>query len=166
MRRLLTSALLFAALGACAGGGVYVPTNGDGSGSISSGDVRNDIVRYTNDARAQHGLRPLTGNPRLMEAARIHAKQMASFQSMDHTISGAQYPTMASRLDAVGYSFSNAAENIAWNILNARRAVEGWMNSSGHRANILNPQLTEMGAAVAQNAKGETYWIQVFASPR
>ena len=167
MRVLQTSALcLTAILTACGGLSVYEESNGDGSGSISSGAVATDVVRYTNDARVKNGRSPVSSSPRLMEAARIHAQQMASHGQMEHTISGAQYPTMQSRLQAVGYVYANAAENIAWNVINAKRAVDGWMNSEGHRANILDPQLTEMGAAVAQNARGETYWVQVFGRPR
>jgi uncharacterized protein YkwD len=101
-----------------------------------------------------------------MEAARLHAEQMAAYQRLDHTISGARYPTMQSRLQAVGYEYANAAENVAWNQSNAQSAVTTWMNSSGHRANILDPNLTEMGAAMARSARGEPYWIQVFGRPR
>jgi uncharacterized protein YkwD len=101
-----------------------------------------------------------------MEAARIHAEQMAAYRRADHTISGAQYPNMQSRLQAVGYNYSSAAENVAWNQPDARSVVNGWMNSSGHRANILDPQLTEIGAAMARSARGEPYWIQVFGRPR
>jgi uncharacterized protein YkwD len=60
----------------------------------------------------------------------------------------------------------SAAENVAWNQQNAQSAVNSWMNSSGHRANILDPSLTEMGAAMTRSARGEPYWIQVFGSPR
>lgn len=101
-----------------------------------------------------------------MEAARLHALQMAQHQRMDHTISGAQYPTLQSRLDAVGYQYRAAAENVAWNNPTAQGTVAGWMNSPGHRANILNGGLTEMGAAMARSTKGEPYWIQVFGTPR
>jgi uncharacterized protein YkwD len=101
-----------------------------------------------------------------MEAARLHAEQMATFQRMEHTISGARYPTLESRLTAVEYVFSAAAENVAWNHTSAQSAVSAWMRSTGHRANILNRDLTEIGAAVARSSKGETYWIQVFGRPR
>ena len=160
-----TSALFFAVLvSGCSSLSIPVPVSADGGGA--SGNVATDIVRYTNDARAANGAPALASNPRLMEAARIHAEQMASFQRMEHTISGAKYPTMQSRLEAAGYTYWSAAENIAWNVADARRAVDGWMNSPGHRANILDAQLSEMGAAVARSAKGETYWIQVFGRPR
>jgi len=101
-----------------------------------------------------------------MEAARIHAEQMAAAQRSDHTINGAQYPTMQSRLQAVGYVYMQAAENVAWNQSSAQAAVNSWMSSSGHRANILDQGLTEMGAAMARSSRGEPYWIQVFGRPR
>ncbi|MEX2154569.1 MAG: CAP domain-containing protein [Gemmatimonadaceae bacterium] len=123
-------------------------------------------MRYTNIARTQNGRSPLATSSRLMEAARLHAEQMATYQRLDHTIPGARYPTMQSRLQAVGYEYANAAENVAWNQSNAQSAVTTWMNSSGHRANILDPNLTEMGAAMARSSRGEPYWIQVFGRPR
>ena len=168
MRTLLTSALSFSMLAGCAGLQIPTPAPSGGSGTASgpSGSVASDIVRYTNDARARNGLPALAANSRLMEAARLHAEQMASYQRLDHTISGARYPTMLSRIEAVGYNYANVAENVAWNQQSAQSAVTTWMNSSGHRANILDPQLTEIGAAMARSPRGEPYWIQVFGRPR
>ena len=100
-----------------------------------------------------------------MEAARIHAEQMATHERDEHTISNARYPTMQTRLAAVGYEYSRAAENVAWNQRSAQQVVTTWMNSSDHRRNILNSQLTEIGAAMARSSKGEPYWIQVFGTP-
>jgi len=171
MRTLRTSVLVFSALlsGACAGISIPTPSGagtGSGTTSTTSASVATDIVKHTNEARGRNGLPPLSANSKLMEAARIHAQQMAKYQRDEHTINGAQYPTLVSRLQAVGYDYSNAAENIAWNQRDAQTAVNGWMNSTGHRANILNPNLTEIGAAMARSAKGEPYWIQVFGTPR
>ena len=125
-----------------------------------------DIVRYTNDARARNGLPALRINARLLEAARIHARQMADRQRMQHEISGAPYPDLKARITAAGYTYSRVAENIAWNAPHADSVVAGWMNSRRHRANILDGRLTEMGAAMVRSAKGEPYWIQVFGRPR
>jgi uncharacterized protein YkwD len=166
---MLTSALCFAGLSiGCAGLPLPVPGGGSSAGtsSGSSSDVNAEIVRFTNDARARNGLAALAPDARLMEAARLHAQQMASYQRLEHTISGARYPDMQSRLDAAGYLYANAAENIAWNQPNAQSAVTTWMNSAGHRTNILNPQLTQIGTAMARSARGEPYWIQVFGRPR
>jgi uncharacterized protein YkwD len=142
------------------------PTAGGSSTTASPASVAADVVAYTNNARARNGLPPLATSSKLMEAARIHAQQMAQYQQADHTISGAQYPDFLSRLRAVGYSYSNAAENVAWNQRDAQSVVNGWMNSSGHRANILDPSLKEIGAAMARSSRGEPYWIQVFGTPR
>ena len=168
MRIQLTSALSFSILlAACAGLPIPnpAPSGGSGAGSGPS-SVATDIVRYTNNARSRYGLPALSANSRLMEAARLHGEQMASYQRLDHTIPGARYPTMQSRIEAAGYNYANAAENIAWNQQSAQSVVTTWMNSSGHRANILDPQLTEIGAAMARSSKGEPYWIQVFGRPR
>ena len=169
-----TSALCFAILAlGCTGLPVAFPAPG-GTNNPRTGTAANDnlatiaadIIRYTNDARAQKGLPALRTNGKLMEAARIHAQQMASAQRSDHTITGAHYPTMQSRLDAVGYGYMQAAENVAWNQASAQAVVASWMASSGHRTNILNSGLTEIGAAMARSSRGEPYWIQVFGRPR
>jgi uncharacterized protein YkwD len=171
--RILQTSVLFSVAAlvlSCAGLPIPIPTGGStgtGAGTgRSSSAVAAEVVAYTNEARARNGLPALRSNSRLMEAARIHAEQMAAYQRADHTISGAQYPTMQSRLQAVGYSYSSAAENVAWNQPNAQSVLNSWMSSSGHRANILDRGLTEMGAAMARSSKGEPYWIQVFGTPR
>lgn len=170
MRPLRASALCVFALvvGACSNIPISLPapTGGSSGPTGSAATIAADVVRYTNDARARNGLPALRTNSRLMEAARLHAEQMAAYQRSDHSISGAQYPTMQSRLAAVGYEYSRAAENVAWNQRSAQEAVNTWMNSSGHRVNILSAQLTEIGAAMARSSKGEPYWIQVFGTPR
>ena len=150
---------------------IAIPTTTGGSSappttSAPPSSIANDVVRYTNEQRVRNGLRAFVASARLMEAARLHAEQMAQYQRMDHTIGSAKYPTLQSRLDAVGYVYQNAAENVAWNSQTPQSVVTGWMNSPGHRANILNPGLTEIGTAMARSAKGEPYWIQVFGTPR
>src|SRR5436190_1779641 len=159
-------------LGGCAGLPIPVSTGSTGGGTGTSGttasaaSVAADVVRFTNDARARNGLPALAANQKLMDAARIQAQQMAQYQQADHTISGATYPTLQSRLQAVGYSYSSAAENVAWNQRDAQSVVNGWMTSAAHRANILDPYLKEIGAAMVRSSKGEPYWIQVFGTPR
>ena len=161
-------ALCFA-LSACST--LAIPTTTGGSGTttpppVSGSSVDADVIRFTNNERVRNGLPAFVTSARLMEAARLHAQQMAQYQRMDHTISGAQYPTLQSRLDAVGYRYMSAAENVAWNSQTAQSVVTGWMNSPGHRANILNGGLTQIGVAMARSVKGEPYWIQVFGTPR
>ena len=168
MRTLRVPALCLL-VSACSTIAVPLPTGGSSAPTAStpsSASVANEIVRETNYQRASMKLPAFIVSPRLMEAARLHAEQMAAHQRMEHTISAARYPTLESRLQAVSYVYGNAAENVAWNSPSAQAVVGGWMNSAGHRANILNPGLTEIGAAMARSAKGEPYWIQVFGTPR
>ena len=146
------------------GGSTTGPSPSPSSGAPSATET--DIVRYTNEARAREGLPALRLNTRLLEAARIHARQMAERQRLEHDIADARYPDMQSRLAAVEYLYSRAAENIAWNTPTAQSVVSGWMNSPGHRTNMLDSRLTEIGAAMARSSKGEPYWIQVFGTPR
>jgi uncharacterized protein YkwD len=161
---LLVLALLSAA---CAKAPSSAPSPQGDRGPIGSpAAIAAEVVRYTNDARARNGLSALRSNAKLMEAARLHASQMAAHNLMEHTIPRAKYPTMVSRLEAVGYDYSLAAENVAWNQRSAQAVVTTWMNSTGHRRNILNRELTEIGVAIARNARGEPYWIQVFGTPR
>lgn len=136
---------------------------GTSSGGLAAAE---EIVRHTNAARSQAGLPALKASATLAEAARIHAEQMAAVQRAAHTISGARYPTLQDRINAVGYSYMRIAENVAWNQRTAEEAVRSWMSSRGHRANILHPGLTEIGAAMARSSRGEPYWVQVFGRPR
>lgn len=165
MRPLLPSAGALL-LCACAGIQIPVPTPTTGGATTASGNVAADVITYTNQERVRNGLPAFTTSSKLMDAAAIQARQMASFQRLDHVVNGAQYPTLADRLQAVSYVYRDAAENIAWNQTDARAVVKSWMASSGHRANILDPTLTQIGAAMARSSKGEPYWVQVFGTPR
>ena len=155
----------------CAGVPIALPPAGTGGSTDAPANenraaIAAEVIRLTNDARARNGLPALRTNARLMEAARLHAEQMAAAQRSDHTISGARYPTMQSRLEAVGYAYLQVAENVAWNQSSAQSVLNSWMDSNGHRANILDAGLTEMGAAMARSSRGEPYWVQVFGRPR
>jgi uncharacterized protein YkwD len=89
---------------------------------------------------------------------------MAQLDRMAHTLSGADLPNLDSRLNHYGYRYLLAGENIAWNYPGAQAAVAAWMNSPGHRANVLSPNYTEIGVAVAYNSRGEPYYCQVFGT--
>ena len=91
---------------------------------------------------------------------------MAQLQQMEHNLPGATYPTPADRLAAADYVWRTFGENIAFNYRSPEEVMRGWMGSSGHRANILSISFTEMGAAVARDAQGRPYWVQVFGAPR
>jgi uncharacterized protein YkwD len=70
------------------------------------------------------------------------------------------------RLAAVGYQWQAYAENVAYGQASPASALDAWMHSSGHRANILNASLTELGTGYARDANGRPYYVQVFGRPR
>ena len=125
-----------------------------------------DIVVRTNAERSKLRLPVLARNAALMQAAQLHANQMAAFNRMAHDLPGAAYPTMDSRIAAVGYRRSYAGENVAEGYPGAAAVVAGWMTSPGHRENIVSTQYTEMGAGVATAKNGRPFYVQVFARPR
>lgn len=120
------------------------------------------IFDLINAERRHQGLRPLVYNPQLDQMARIQAANMAHFQKMAHTIPGAKLPALGDRARYVGYAYGRIAENVALGYPNADAVVEGWMNSSGHRHNILDRDVTETGIAIARSSAGGVYYCQVF----
>lgn len=140
------------------------PTGAEAAGSSTGAGA--EIASLTNTERRQAGLAPFTLSPLLMQAAQLHADQMASTGQMAHVLPGARYPEPADRLAAVAYPWQAYAENVAYGQGSPAAAVSSWMGSSGHRANILNPGLRELGTAVAHGSDGRPYYVQVFGSPR
>ncbi|GAA4578464.1 hypothetical protein GCM10023194_01400 [Planotetraspora phitsanulokensis] len=139
-------------------------TGGSSSGGSSSGvgtAVEQEVVRLTNAERAKAGCRPLKANAKLRAAAFGHSSDMSAKNYFDHDSKDGR--TFVDRIKAAGYSFSAAAENIAKGYSSAAAVVNGWMNSSGHRANILNCAYTEIGVGYAK--AGGPYWTQDFGKP-
>lgn len=121
------------------------------------------VIEKTNAERKKADLKPLEPNPKLLAAARKHAENMAAQDKLEHVL---DEKTLADRVTAAGYKYARTGENIAWNAKDPGAAVAGWMDSKPHRENILQEEYTEIGVAVAKNAKGEPYWVQVFGKPR
>lgn len=126
------------------------------------------VLELTNLERSKLGLSPLTLNTQLLNAAENHSQNMALQDFFSHT--GKDGSSLGSRISATGYQFSAAAENIAAGSSTPEQVVSSWMNSSGHRANILNPNLKEIGIGyyfLADDTGTENwnhYWTQVFAT--
>ncbi|MSR53465.1 MAG: CAP domain-containing protein [Gemmataceae bacterium] len=119
------------------------------------------VLDWTNAQRKAAGLAELVANEKLTLVARAHSANMAKYSKLDHNLGG----SVGDRVRAAGYGFSAAGENIAWNSSTPGETVKLWMNSSGHRANIMNGNYSEIGVAVAMNARGEPYWAQIFGKP-
>ncbi|MES2179483.1 MAG: CAP domain-containing protein [Gemmatimonadota bacterium] len=128
--------------------------------------VAEDVVIRTNAERAKLRLPALMRSPQLMRAAQLQADQMAARKTMEHDLPGATYPTMTSRINAVGYQMSSAGENIAEGQNSAEKVIASWMTSPHHRENIVATRFKEMGAGLAMDSNGRRYWAQVFARPR
>ncbi len=121
------------------------------------------IVELTNKAREEKMLPPLTVNPTLTAAARAHSANMAKQGQMSHVLDG---KNPAQRVKAAGYRYSRTGENIAMGEnVSLARIFQGWMDSKGHRENILKPEYREIGVGIARNDKGEIYYTQVFGTP-
>lgn len=128
------------------------------------------VVRLVNAERARYGLPPLALNAQLSWAAKQHAGAMARFsdgvgpdQAMQHTLLGSLMPTVATRLDTAGYTGYRAwGENLAYGYATAQAVVAAWMNSPGHRANLLSATLREVGVGLATDARGVLFWAQEF----
>ena len=134
------------------------------AGGVSA--TASTIVQLTNAERSNAGLPSLRINGQLMEAAQLHAEQMVRLGRLEHVLSGAQYPRPEDRLAAAGYQWSAYAENIAMGQSTAAAAMDSWMHSSGHRANILSTSVTEIGIGFARDSAGRPYYVQVFGRPR
>lgn len=158
--------IVFAALAAAAltgaAGAVHLDRPVQGSSSVSasiqSSSAASEVVRLTNSARSQNGYAALVEDGALSEAAAVRAREIA--RSFSHTRpSGASF---SSALSESGVSYLRVGENIASGQKSASEVVNAWMNSPGHRANILNSSYSRIGSA-SVNIDGTHYWVQLFA---
>jgi len=133
---------------------------GASAGKYGATEAR--IFDLINAERQHQGLPALAYNAQLDRMAKIQAENMAYFQKMAHTLPEAQLPTLGDRARYVGYSFGRLAENVALGYPNAETVVQGWMNSSGHRRNILDGGVEETGIGIARSSAGGLFYCQVF----
>lgn len=117
-----------------------------------------EVVNLVNEERAKAGLSPLTININVQEAAMVRAKECE--QSFSHTRPNGS--SFATALKEQNVSYRSAGENIAYGQRTPEEVMKAWMNSSGHRANILNPNFTAIGVGYYENANGTDYWCQLF----
>ena len=105
--------------------------------------IEQNVISKTNTQRARNGLPALQIDMQLMQSARRHAAWMASRRSLQHTSSA-------------------VAENIAMGQSSSGEAVQDWMTSPGHRANILSSGHARIGVGAYRGANGQIYWCQQF----
>ena len=129
-------------------------------------DMEMDTHVAINAERAAESLGALTMDEGLRAVARAHSQDMVDRDFFSHT--NPDGDSVGARLADAGISYRMAGENIAWNMGFAdpvTTAVDGWMNSPGHRANILRPEFTHTGIGVAVTAQNAYYFTQVFTDP-
>ncbi len=126
-------------------------------------DVVLQVVALANAERARVGERPLTVDACLVLAAQRHSEDMAANSYMDHVSLDGR--TMSDRATAAGYRYRVLGENVAAGQRSPAEVVAGWMNSPGHRRNMLNGEFTQIGVGYACGGSYGTYWTQVFGTP-
>jgi uncharacterized protein YkwD len=121
------------------------------------------VLSITNAERAKVGCKALKTDADLTTAAQDHSADMAKNNYFSHDSQDGRSPF--DRMKDAGYSFSAAAENIAMGQLTPSAVMTAWMNSAGHKANILNCTYTQIGIGIAKDKNGAPYWTQDFGKP-
>ncbi|MFG2818580.1 sigma-70 family RNA polymerase sigma factor [Kitasatospora sp. NPDC048365] len=124
--------------------------------------AQQQVLDLVNSERARNGCGPMRMNAQLQQAAQRHSDDMAARDFFDHTNPDGVGPQQ--RIDATGYRWSRWGENIARGQQGASSVMTSWMNSQGHRANILNCSFTEMGVGI-HTGSGGPWWTQDFGTP-
>lgn len=118
------------------------------------------VLDLVNKERSKVGARPLVLNKELSNVATTKSQDMINKNYFDHNS-----PTYGSPFDMMkkfGISYRTAGENIAMGQKSPTEVMNSWMNSDGHRKNILNPDYTELGVGIAKASNGQLYWTQMF----
>ncbi len=120
-------------------------------------EYENEVVRLVNEIRVKNGLNPLTADWELSRVARYKSQDMKDNNYFSHT--SPVYGSPFNMIKNFGISYKSAAENIAKGQRTPQAVVNAWMNSSGHRANILNSSYKKIGVGYVANGN---YWTQMF----
>ena len=127
--------------------------------SDPQGDFAAQVAALVNAARAEYGLSALTVDAKVQQAAQVRARESA--QSFSHTRpDGSSFSTA---LTEAGVSYTRSGENIAYGQTTPQQVVQAWMDSAGHRANILDAGFTHIGVGYAV-VDGTAYWAQLFTA--
>jgi uncharacterized protein YkwD len=157
---------------ALAGAALMLPRTASSAETPDVPQVVERVIAGTNAFRASEGAGRLTVEPHLARAANDFAHVLARTQNLSHSAGGSD---LVARARAHGYDYCLVLENIGyqWNTRGfsteklAREIVQGWKDSSGHRRNMLDPRVTQVGVAVAHSsANGYYYAVQIFGRPR
>jgi Cysteine-rich secretory protein family/Beta/Gamma crystallin/LysM domain len=138
--------------------GMVLTIPGQGSAPSGGGDIAQRVLDLSNAERSRAGAPPLSLHPQLMTAAQRHSDLMAQHNQMTHQLPGE--PGLGDRISQAGYRWGHVAENVAQGQPSPEEVVSDWMNSPGHRHNLLNPESQHLGVGYANR-----FWTQKFARP-
>lgn len=135
-------------------------TSNDETADGQASEQAQAVLKIVNEERAKQGLKALVLDKQLNNVAQLKAEDMKKNNYFDHNS-----PTLGSPFDLMrsqGVSYRTAGENIAAGQKTPEQVMESWMNSSGHRANILNKNYTQLGVGFCAGGSYDTYWVQEF----
>jgi len=122
--------------------------------------LENEVIRLTNEQRAKYGLPALKANWELSRVARYKSQDMVNKNYFSHN--SPTYGSPFKMMENFGLRFTAAGENIAMGQQSAQQVVNDWMNSPGHRSNILSSAYNQIGVGLAKDKNGRFYWTQMF----
>ena len=131
------------------------------SAKASNSNYERKVVQLVNIEREKNGLKALSFDSSISNVARTKSRDMADNNYFAHN--SPTYGSAGNMLEKSGISLTLWGENIASGQYTPEDVVRGWMNSTGHRANILSPNFTKIGVGYATNSNGTPYWTQMFA---
>lgn len=144
----------------------YIPPSSDEmfGCAISRPEAPVEVARRINAERASRGLQPLAYSTHLGAIAQQHACDNAARKSFSHE--GSRGTTLGSRLATGGYQHLGARENTGLGRFDSAAMVAYWRNSPEHMANMMAPELTELGLGVARTEDGRNAWVMLLAKRR
>ncbi len=131
--------------------------------AVTTASQENEVIRLVNVQRAKAGLPALKTNWQLSRVARYKSADMASKGYFSHN--SPTYGTPFQMMENFGLRFTAAGENIAYGQRTPAEVMQDWMNSPGHRSNIMSSSFSEIGVGLAKNKNGVCYWTQQFMRP-
>ncbi len=148
---------------------LYKPSQPGDTLAYATNTNNSGLLNSTNSHRSAHGQSPLSLNAKLNNAATAKAKDMVTRNYWSHNTPDNKEPWIF--IDAAGYQYSKAGENLAYGFATSSETVLGWMNSPSHKANMLDPAFTEVGFGFAnsENFRGDgnqTIVVAMYAKPR
>ena len=132
-------------------------TTAQNTGTYTLNAYEKEVIRLINEIRVKYGLNTLSTNTKLSQVARLKSQDMQAKGYFSHT--SPTYGSPFEMMKKFGITYRYAGENIAYGQRTPQQVVDAWMNSSGHRANILNANFTQIGMGYVATGN---YWTQMF----